>query len=117
MMYQQDYSSNIAQTVGKFLFTGIIIIFDFQLLSNPQPWIFIDGANLLFHEAGHLIFSPFGQFLHILGGSLIQCLLPVVITFYFMKSKQYFSSAFGVFWLGDNVINVSVYMKDARTMA
>jgi hypothetical protein len=30
--------------------------------------------NLPFHEAGHILFSPFGDFLMTLGGSLTQVL-------------------------------------------
>src|SRR5438309_8047992 len=42
------------------------------------------GSNFLhlvllpFHEAGHVIFRPFGTFIMILGGSLGQLLMPIV---------------------------------------
>ena len=39
---------------------------------------FLHLINLLFHEAGHIIFSPFGQFMTMLGGSLMQVLVPIV---------------------------------------
>ena len=37
---------------------------------------FIHGIDLIFHEAGHVIFGFFGQFLAVLGGSLMQVLIP-----------------------------------------
>jgi len=32
----------------------------------------LDGANLIFHEAGHVIFAFFGEFLQFLGGSITE---------------------------------------------
>lgn len=103
--------------VGKLLFTFGIIYLSYHLFTNEGHWIFIDGANLMFHEAGHWIFFPFGRFMNILGGSLFQCLLPLGILFYFFYTRQFFSSVFCLFWLGDNLINVSVYISDASTRA
>ncbi len=80
---------------------------------TPTEWHFIDNANLIFHEAGHSIFIFFGDFIHILGGSLFQILLPLVITLYFFFNKQKLSGAVCLMWVGQNFINVSVYAGDA----
>ncbi|MBP9812342.1 zinc ribbon domain-containing protein, partial [Candidatus Gracilibacteria bacterium] len=45
---------------------------------------FIHGVNLIFHEAGHVIFMPFGKFMTILGGSLFQCMLPAILVGVFL---------------------------------
>ena len=37
---------------------------------------FLHLINLPFHEAGHVLFSPFGEFMTTLGGSLMQVLVP-----------------------------------------
>jgi len=42
---------------------------------DPYQWHFIDGVNLLIHEAGHIIFMPFGEFISIAGGSLFQLIV------------------------------------------
>ncbi len=86
------------------------------LFPRGNPWIFLDGVNLIFHEAGHVIFMILGQFMMVLGGSLTQCLIPTLIGVYFIVKKQWYSANFCLFWLGDNLINVSVYIKDARSM-
>lgn len=83
---------------------------------TPSDWHFIDTFNLLIHEAGHIIFSPFGEFLYILGGSLFQIVFPVLYIVYFAIKQQYFSASLLVFWVGQNIINVSVYAADARVM-
>ena len=38
---------------------------------------FMHGINLVFHEAGHVVFMSFGHFLHVAGGTLGQWLMPV----------------------------------------
>lgn len=94
----------------------ICLYFLYQLISVPNGWIFLDNVNLLIHEAGHLIFLPFGQFIQILGGSLFQIIFPFSFLFYFLFKKEYFSVSFILFWIGNNFINVSIYMKDAIIM-
>src|SRR5882762_871742 len=81
--------------------------------STPSDWHFIDYVDLIIHEAGHLIFIPFGQFMHILGGSLFQTVFPLLYVGYFYFKRDYFSSSFLLFWTGVNLINVSVYASDA----
>ena len=41
---------------------------------------FLHLIDLVFHEAGHIIFGFFGRFIAVLGGSLNQVLIPVVCT-------------------------------------
>lgn len=84
--------------------------------STYTEWHFIDSINLIFHEAGHTIFSFFGEFIHVLMGSGFQLLLPLGITFYFFYHKQYFSAALCLFWVGQNLLNISVYAGDALQM-
>ncbi|MEQ1626984.1 MAG: zinc ribbon domain-containing protein, partial [Nitrospira sp.] len=48
------------------------------LETNYTGESFLHLINLPFHEAGHLIFSPFGRFMMILGGSLGQVLMPLI---------------------------------------
>ena len=82
----------------------------------PGNWHFIDNVNLLVHEGGHVVFMPFGMFLYILGGSLTQVLLPALFVVYFYWQEQYYSAALTLFWVGENLLNVSVYAGDAVRM-
>jgi hypothetical protein len=79
-------------------------------------WHFLDNVNLIIHEAGHVIFMFFGTFMHILGGSLWQILFPIIFVCYFYRKKDYFSASLLLFWVGQNIINVSVYASDAIVM-
>ena len=101
--------------VSKLIFTILISYFTYIMFTmKPYPWIILDNVNLLIHEAGHLIISFLkNEFLTTLAGSLFQITLPVIFLVYFLIKKELDGIAFCVFWLGDNLINVGIYMKDA----
>lgn len=89
--------------------------FIYYCLTYQEPH-FINNVNLLIHESGHVIFMAFGKFMHFLGGSLFQVLFPGVFVFYFYKNKDYFSASLLLFWVGQNLLDVSVYASDAIAM-
>ena len=78
-----------------------------------SSWHFIDGVNLIIHEAGHTIIFFLGEFVQIAAGSLFQILIPAVFAAYFFTHRQNFSGALVLFWLGQSLVNVSVYAGDA----
>lgn len=80
---------------------------------DPSQWHLIDGVNLVIHEAGHLVFSPFGEFVMIAGGSLFQIIMPALFVGYFCYHRKFYSAALVLFWVGQSVLNVSVYAGDA----
>lgn len=84
--------------------------------AHPADWRFIDGANLLFHEAGHVVFFLFGRFIAVAGGTLLQLIVPAVCAWSFWRTRQRFSAALTLFWFGENFLNISVYAADARRM-
>src|ERR1051325_3741536 len=73
--------------------------------AHPDEWRMIDGVNLVIHEAGHLFFRPFGEFLMIAGGSLFQVIVPVVFAVYFFFNRKYFSCALLFLWVGESLLN------------
>jgi len=75
---------------------------------------FLHAIHLPFHEAGHLVFRPFGTFLHILGGTLGQLLVPLVVLAAFLRQEDPFGAAFGCWWLGASFIDCAPYINDAR---
>jgi len=77
----------------------------------------LDGANLIFHEAGHVLFLVFGEFIQILGGSLMQVLIPAAFVAYFALRRQPAAAAAALFWTGESLTNVAIYVADARRLA
>lgn len=77
----------------------------------------ISGATLLFHEAGHVIFSPLGRFMAVLGGSLMQLLVPAGLTVGFVYYyKNPFAGSVTLWWLGYSCMDLAPYIYDARDM-
>ena len=84
---------------------------------DTYEYHFIDGVNLLFHEAGHPIFGLFGnEFLMVLGGTLGQLVMPLIILVYFFLTGQRYSSAVAGLWFSENFFPISTYAKDAIMM-
>jgi hypothetical protein len=78
---------------------------------------FLHIVSLPFHEAGHIIFSPFGDLMMALGGSLTQVLVPVICGIAFLTtSPNPFGAAVMCWWAGENLMDVAVYINDARSL-
>jgi hypothetical protein len=85
-------------------------------LSNPMYSSLLGALNLGLHEFGHLIFSPFGQFLHMLGGTLFQIFAPLLGAINFYRQDDFFSIALCFGWLSTSLFDVARYAADARVM-
>lgn len=80
---------------------------------KPPFAIFVlDLVNLFIHEAGHFFFKIFGRWVYFLGGSLFQVLLPLALVIVTWRQNVW-NVSYAAFWLGESLINVSVYIQDA----
>jgi hypothetical protein len=77
---------------------------------------FLDGVNLLLHEAGHVFFSIFGQTLQFLGGTLGQLLFPALFVGYFWRRGQRFEAFLVAIWFAESLMYAAEYMADAQRM-
>lgn len=101
----------------------ILLWFGVMLLQNlHNPWFAVartsnpfSAFDLGIHELGHILFIPFGTFMHIVGGSLFQCIFPIVGIFAFWQIRWYFASIMCLPWLGLNLFDVAMYAGDARS--
>ena len=85
------------------------------LSSGGVLW-FIHLVDLVFHEAGHPIFGLLGRFMGALGGSLNQVLIPAVCTGSFLWHGQRAAAAVTLFWTGESLVDVAIYVADGRDM-
>ncbi len=72
--------------------------------------------NLVIHEAGHVLFGLFGHFVGVLGGSLLQCLVPLVCAVAFLRQRDRFGAAVCSWWAGQNLLDLAPYIADARAL-
>ena len=84
---------------------------------DTEGFLFIDHANLVFHEAGHMFFSWFGYTVMILGGTLGELLVPCGVAVYFLLRRETAGVAFASFWFFENFLYIGTYMADARAEA
>lgn len=84
------------------------------IASNAVGDSFLHLVNLPFHEAGHIIFSPFGRFIQMLGGTLGQLLIPAVVIGTFLRQHQPYAASVGLWWMGESFMDIAPYIDDAR---
>jgi hypothetical protein len=71
----------IATSLGLACFLGL-------LKTDTDGFVFLDYANLAFHEAGHPIFGMLGSTLGLYGGTLGQLVFPVVALLAFWRQRE-----------------------------
>ncbi|MBI3357791.1 MAG: zinc ribbon domain-containing protein [Nitrospirae bacterium] len=87
------------------------------LETNYTGESFFHLINLPFHEAGHLIFIPFGRFMTILGGSLGQVLMPLIcLGTFLVKTRDPFGASVSLWWTAESIMDVAPYINDARAL-
>jgi hypothetical protein len=99
---------------AKLALTFGLTFYGLKLLRNPGDYGFLDSVDLAIHETGHLVFSPFGMFIGFAGGTLFQLIVPITFVVYFLKQKDRFAASIVLWWVAQNLWNISVYIKDAR---
>jgi hypothetical protein len=115
------WTTSMAAAVGRGIFLLFLAIWTTTLVGGVSAervnGSFIHLPDLVFHEAGHILFSPFGRFMTVLGGSLTQVLVPLVCAGAFLwQTRDPFGAAVAIWWAGENVIDVAPYINDARDL-
>jgi hypothetical protein len=96
------------------VFYGLFLIYAFSMHGG---YLFIDSANLVVHEGGHLLFGWFGPTLGLWGGTILQWLVPLLLAAYFFRERQTGAFVFCMFFFFENWLYTATYMADARAMA
>lgn len=93
---------------------GVAILWLLIVTDDDGYLLLLDGANLLFHEAGHVFFGVFGTTLGLYGGTLGQLVFPSVTAGTFGWRRQPISFAVCTVWFFQNFLNIARYAGDAR---
>ena len=110
-----------ARTLGRWLLIAGLAWLTWSVvrtpLNTPVADSFLHLPNLVFHEAGHILFMPFGRFMSVLGGSLTQLLIPIVCAVAFARQQEdWFGAAVCTWWAGENLVDLAPYIADARAL-
>ena len=103
--------------LGGTIWLSLYAVFLIYALADRSGFLFIDYANLMIHEAGHVLFDWLGYTVMILGGTLAELLAPILCALYFWFRRETAGFAFSAFWLFENFLYIGVYMADARAEA
>ena len=109
---------------GRAILLGAVTAFGWQFhrmsmmqLSDDMSGSPLHLVHLVFHEAGHVLFSWFGDFMRVLGGSLFQVLVPFI---WFVAArfwgKDAFAGALCLWLMGHSLVDVAPYINDARSL-
>jgi len=104
------------ESLKKWITSLLLLPSAVYLLLHRGDYTILDNADLVIHEAGHVFFMIFGRFIYMAGGTLMQIMLPSLIVYYFFHNYYLTGVQIAGFWLGQNMINISVYAADAQRM-
>lgn len=80
---------------------------------NDEPPVVLHLTLILFHEAGHILFLPFGEVLRVAGGTLAQWLMPLVCVVALHRHGDNFGAALALAWAGLSGVDAAFYAWDA----
>jgi len=122
LLFDVEVDTNPFYFGGRVLLFLIILVWGFKLVLTPMGGdykmnSFMHLINLPFHEAGHIIFRPLGQWIASLGGTLGQLLMPLVcLAVLLLKTRDAFGASVGLWWFGENFMDIAPYINDARAL-
>ena len=99
---------SLGRVAGAIFLSGYVALLFFW---NSDPLFYL---HLALHEAGHIFAIPFGQVVHVAGGSLLQWAVPLVFLAYFAFKRNWFAVATMVIWFGASLRNSVPYIADAK---
>jgi hypothetical protein len=109
-----------ARHVGRWIAVVVLAYLTWSAARAPLTGnsdSFLHLPNLVFHEAGHILFMPFGRFMTVLGGSLTQVLIPIVCAVAFARQQQdWLGAAVCTWWAGESLVDLAPYIADARIL-
>lgn len=107
-MSYQIHQMHLALTYNIFF----SITYDFPFPVNVEKFL-VSNFLLIIHEAGHTFFSIFGsRILTILGGSLNEILLPLLIVAFSLFNRYTKGTQFSLYLLGTAFFSVAFYAAD-----
>ena len=122
LLFEVEVETNPVYLGGRVFLFLIILVWGIKLIFTPmgddyKMSSFMHLINLPFHEAGHIVFRPLGQWMMSLGGTLGQLLMPLVcLAVLLLKARDAFGASVCLWWFGENFMDIAPYINDARDL-
>ena len=86
-------------------------------IRDPEYESVFRGFNFGVHEFGHILFSPFGEFMAIAGGSITQLSVPILFgAILLWTQRDLFAVVVCGLWFAGSLAELSIYIADARAL-
>jgi hypothetical protein len=121
LLLEEERRPDPARFWGRAALYALLFVWGWRFLlssvaGNYVGTSFLHWVNLPFHEAGHVLFGPFGDLLRALGGTLGQLLVPAVcLATFLLRSRDPFGASVALWWLAENFMDIGPYIADARS--
>lgn len=99
---------------ARLALTLLLAVYTVACLRAPDEFRLLDNVDLAVHETGHLVFAPLGELLAVLGGTLLQLLVPLAFVAEFARRGDLHAATVPLWWTGQSFWNVARYAADAR---
>jgi len=124
ILFPGDHRRSWASLIGRAAVLLFLVIwtwpyFTVRLVDLGQEPGVMHPVHLVIHEAGHTITAMLtnNRTLIVFMGSGLQVLFPLVVTIaFYLKNKDAFGSAFGLWWTAHATLDVAPYIGDARSL-
>ena len=102
--------------IAKRIFLAILLAY-VAWLAFAYEYHFLDGVNLLFHEAGHVLLGFMGPTVQFLGGTIGQLFFPIACAVHFIQNRKYFEALVMGVWFAESLMYTAEYLGDAQVMS
>ncbi|MBI1805553.1 MAG: hypothetical protein HYR76_00715 [Ignavibacteria bacterium] len=112
------FKLSVYSFLSLFFYQAAITFYEYQPGMHWPAFlsVFRTYTFLPLHEGGHFLFSLFGNTLYLLGGSFWQIMFPLLWFLIAAKQRSHVAP-FALFWTGENIMDVSLYVRDAQFRA
>jgi hypothetical protein len=121
-LIELDTTTDSMRLYGRAALLVVMVWWGWKFITTPLETnytgeSFLHLINLPFHEAGHVLFIPFGRFMTILGGTLGQILMPLIcLGAFLIKTRDPFGAAVALWWTAESLMDIAPYINDARAL-
>lgn len=104
-----------ATWLGRIALLVVVVAWGMRVVFGrmTEPPSVLHLTVILFHEAGHVFFAPFGEVLRVAGGTLGQLLVPLACAVALHRRGDNFGAAIASAWLALSLVDASIYAYDA----
>jgi hypothetical protein len=108
------------QVYGRAALFALLVLWGWRLAAmdirtGEMGSSFIHLPHLVFHEAGHVLFMAFGEFMHLAGGTIGQLAVPIILgVALHVKNRDNFGASIALWWLATSFMDCAPYAYDAH---